>query len=134
MLTVAGWLDIALLWYPPRLGEADWEFGIIAQSLDAMPLPTMGLTLLAVAGLLHQGRGPRWLLVGIFALVTLWLAGCAVLFALDVPQALRAIERDARLGPGIKRVLLKTTVYFASYVAGHVAATVWLWRRARLAP
>lgn len=134
MLLVAGWLDIALLWYPPRLGEADWEFGIIAQSLDAMPLPTMGLLLTATALLLGRARWAVWLAFAAFVVVALWLLAMGVLFALDVPQALAAVARDARLGPGVKRVLLKAVVFLASYTAGYAAAAVLLWRRARRMP
>lgn len=134
MLCVAGWLDVALLWYPPRFGESDWEFGTIAQSLDALPLPSMGLLLVAVAVLLRGRRGSVWIVTGVFGLVTLGLLATATLFALDVPQALSAVARDARLGPGIKRVLLKAGVFFVSYVLGYGLATLTLIRRARRLP
>lgn len=134
MLLAAGGLDVALLWYPPRLGETDWEFGIIAQSLDALPLPTMGLLLATLGVVLGRSRRAVWLACAACALVVLWLVAMALLFGLDVPQALAAVGRDARLGPGIKRVVFKAVVFFASYGSGYATLTALLWRRAKRMP
>jgi hypothetical protein len=131
MLVVAGVVDIALLWYPPRFGEADWEFGTIAQSLDALPLPTVGLTLLAAGALLAGWRRVVWAVTAACALATLWLLASAIIFLLDVPQALRVMENDPRMGPGLRRVLFKAAVFFVSYGVGFVLATLLMWRRAR---
>lgn len=50
VLAVAGWVDVGLFYRPLRFGDAEWEFGTIAQTFDAMPLATLGLVLLALGG------------------------------------------------------------------------------------
>src|SRR5947207_11355688 len=49
VLSLAGWVDVLLFYWPQRFGESEWEFGVISQTIDALPLPTLGLVLLALA-------------------------------------------------------------------------------------
>lgn len=129
VLAVAGWADVALFWYPPRFGEADWEFGIISQTYDALPLGTLGLTLLA-GGLLIRG-GQVWMVraVGVAFLVLAVLSlGCVVIYALDLPQAWRALA-NPQIAPGLKRAIAKTALFLVSYTAAYTVMGLFLWRR-----
>ncbi len=140
-LAVAGWVDVGLFYYPSRFGSAEWEFGTIAQTLDAMPLPTLGLALLAL-GIRARGGRVVWTrgLAAVFALVGLLSLAGLVLFALDIPLALKAMQRAAQqakngqaaiVSSGLKRGMAKVIAFSVCYALayGWMAVTMWRVRR-----
>jgi hypothetical protein len=140
-LSIAGWTDIALFFWPPRFGTAEWEFAIIAQTFNALPLPTLGTALLAL-GMRARGGAAVWArtLAVIMALVAV---GCLValgIFMLDVPVALRAIpprapgpgaQAAAVMAAGIKRSIGKVFLFASAYAAAYAVMSVVLWRASR---
>lgn len=89
-LALAGWTDVVLGTLPLRPGNADWEFGVVSSSLDAMPLGTLGLGLLAAA---LAVRGARRLLTAVAVVSWLVVAALGVavlLYALAAPAVWRA--------------------------------------------
>ena len=88
VLSIAGWTDVALSYWPSRFGYTELEFGTVAQTFDAMPLPTLGLGLLAI-GVLARGGSIVWsrALSVAFAAIGLACAASMLVFALDVPVA-----------------------------------------------
>jgi hypothetical protein len=96
-LAIAGWLDVLLFYWPPHFGDNGWEFGTVAQTMDALPLPTLGLGLLAI-GLRAGAAGRVWtrtFAVGL-VLIALGCAGLLTLFCFDIDTAYRAMTRAAR--------------------------------------
>ena len=88
VLSLAGWADVLLFYWPSRFGESEWEFGVISQTIDALPLPTLGMVLLAVAlRAMSERRALAGIAVFACSLVALGLLGLLVIFALDVPVA-----------------------------------------------
>lgn len=105
VFAAVGLLDVALAWLPPMLGDPQWEFGTISQTLVGLPLPSLGLALFLAAGI---ARDRRWQVrlagVAMGALLLLVLAS-ALLYLTVLPLALREVtEPVARTG------LLKSTV------------------------
>src|SRR5688500_13563574 len=90
-VSIVGGGDVMLFFWPPRFGDNEWEFGTIAQTVDALPLPTMGMLLLALAAR-AVGGSPLWsrglAVAFLVALVGLLVLGG--LFLLDVPVAFKA--------------------------------------------
>jgi hypothetical protein len=138
LFAMAGWVDVALFYYPPRFGEAEWEFGIIAQTFDAMPLPTLGIVLLAL-GIRARGGSIVWSrgLAVILAVVALLCLAALVLFALDIPLALKAMQRastgpnpqqGALMSSGIKRVMAKVILFSVCYAIAFAWMAVKMWR------
>lgn len=128
-LTVVGWIDLGLLWYPPNLGNPEWEFGTISSQFDSMPLATIGLALVAVGAM---GKG--WQRVAqaaavLSALVAVFLLGIYMIYLLDVPLALKAVA--PALGPTIKKAIAKASVYAVTYVAFYSWLAQYVWRRSR---
>jgi len=132
---MVGWIDFALLFWPPRFGVAEWEVSVIARTFDSMPLPTMGLVLLVV-GIRAKG-GPRWpsrSVAALLACVALAVVLSLGLITLDLPVMVRTI-RSAPAGQpagavmmaGLKRVILKAYLFGAGYLAlyGWMAVKVW---------
>jgi hypothetical protein len=146
VLTIAGLVDVGLFYWPLRFGDAEWEFGIIAQTFDTMPLPTLGLALVAI-GLWARGGRPLWsrAMAIIFLLVAVLLAILSVIFLLDVPVALKALaravatakQRGATPNPvvssGLHRGIAKAALFAATYVVGYATMAVALWRGVRRA-
>jgi hypothetical protein len=128
----AGGIDLALLWYPARLGVPEFEFVTISQFVAGLPVLTTGLVALALVALgtensrlrLGVGAGVVLMLVLLFALL--------VLYALTVPIALKA-QLNPDIRTGVKKSILKTTVQFATYGLGYLALGWKLLRRRRAA-
>ena len=111
-----------LAWYPLRFGAPEWEFGTVASTFAGLPLVTLGF-----AGLLGSGvaRGSVWLIrVVAWSLIvfTAFILVVYLVFLLDVPIALRAVQGAAALG--IKKAVVKTTMLGVVFSAGYLAAAV----------
>lgn len=127
---VVGAVDLGLAWYPLQFGNVDWEFGILAVTLDNLPLPALGFTFLVVAAL-SDGKVWQVRTASVCcALLTAVLLGGLVVYLLTVPLALKA-ELPARFS--IKKAVLKTLVQFAMYLLVFGVLTVKTWRATRAA-
>ena len=128
----AGGIDLALLWYPARMGVPEFEFVTISQFVAGLPVLTTGLVALALVALgtenqrLRMGVG-----VGVVLMLVLLFA-LLILFALTVPVALKA-NLNPDLRTGVKKSILRTTVQFATYGLGYLALG-WKLLRGRRAP
>ena len=124
VLTIVGVGDWVLAWIPLRLGTPEWEFGTVVSSISGLPLVTMGF-----AGVMASAmaRGVRWQIrtVGMLLLVWgLWVLAALIVFALDVPVALRAVDGPARLGimKAIAKTLTTGGLFFVTYLVAGIAA------------
>jgi hypothetical protein len=128
LLAIVGFGDLGLLWFPFRLGSAEWEFGTIAASLAGLPLPTMGLAFLLAAGL---GLGQRGLIRAtawsLLALAFLILAGYVV-FLTNVPLALKGAPEAVALS--VKRAVVKTTLLGLGFPAAYILLAIGTLRHA----
>jgi len=127
--TLVGGADLALTWYPWRFGNPEWEFGTVSAMLDGLPVATLGLVLLLAVGV---ATGRRWL-VQAMAVILLALAMvivlAAVLYATNVPIALRAVQ-EPLVRTGLKKAIAKSAVQATVYPLV-LAWLGWLaWRRA----
>lgn len=59
IFTFVGMIAVAQAFYPPDFGDHDWLMNAIAQALDALPRPTLGLALLAI-GIRAGGSSRLW--------------------------------------------------------------------------
>lgn len=103
-----GLLDLALAWYPLKIGNPQWEFGTVSRSYDNLAITALGLTLLLGAGV---ARGVRWwtrTVAIVFLLFAVWVLAGYVLYALNIPLALRSVADPVALS-GLKRAMAKTT-------------------------
>jgi hypothetical protein len=126
-IAVVGWFDLALLWYPLRFGDPEWEFGTISAHLNGMPLGTVGLALL-VAGAIGRGwRRTTRLLAIVCLLVVIGLLAISVVYLLDVPLALRAAAPQVK--PILVKAMLKAGVFGATYTVLYAWLAWFLWRK-----
>lgn len=128
VLLLAGLGDWTLAWFPMRLGSAEWEFGTVVSSFSGLPLVTLGF-----AGVLGAGvaRGIRWqviLTAWILLLFATWILAGLVLFSLDIPVAMKAVQGAARLG--IMKAIAKTSFLGVLFLTGYVVAAIATLRHA----
>lgn len=132
LLALAGIADWVLAWIPMRFGTPEWEFGTIVSSMSGLPLLTMGF-----AGLLGSAvaRGVRWqvrLMSMIVILFALLILAALVIFALDVPIALRTVQGPAHLG--ILKATAKTVALGVIFSVGYLVAGIGALRFSRGRP
>lgn len=127
ILSLVGLLDLGLLFFPPRWASLDWEFGTISATIEGLPLLTVGLGLMTVGSVARGRTGWMRLLSIAFILLALVIITLLVVFALDVPVAMRAVQAAGR------ETLLKTIAKAGGmgflYVIMYAALGVWTWRR-----
>lgn len=129
VLALAGFGDWLLAWFPMRFGSPEWEFGTVVSTLSGLPLITMGF-----AGLLASAvaRGIRWQVVAVAVVVLsfgTWVLAAFVVFLLDVPIALRAVQGVARLG--IMKAIAKTSMLAVLFSTVYFVAAIGALRYAR---
>ena len=130
-LTVVGWTDLALLWFPSNFGSPEWEFGTISGHFDGMPLGTLGLVTLCIAALGLGRRRTARVLAAILMTIAVTLLGIFALYLLNVPVALGGVP--PQLVPTIQKAILKTTVFAVTYLALYGWLALYLWRNSRIA-
>ena len=128
LLTGAALVDWILAWTPLRFGSPEWEFGTIVASYSGLPLLALGF-----AGILASAlaRGVRWQIVTASVVMLLFafaLLGGLVIFALDIPIALRAVQGPAHLG--ILKAIAKTGAIGMLFTIGFAAASLAALRHA----
>ena len=112
--TVIGLFDVVLSWVPFAFGDAEWEFGTVTTTMDSLPLAALGLALLLGSGV---ARGKRLLLralSAVFVLLALTIVTFALLYATEVPLALRAM-RDPMMALAMKKAIAKTSMQLLVY-------------------
>ena len=116
---VLGWVGLALVvaavgmiasvYVPARFGNVDWEFGVVGESLVAMPLLTVGLGACLAAAVARQ-RSLVLLALGVgFVLLVLWFVVTGILFSTTAVMAWqRTQDAPGLLALGVKRVIART--------------------------
>ena len=129
-LTVVGWTDLALLWFPSNFGSPEWEFGTISAHFDGMPLGTLGLVTLCIAVLGLGKRRTARVLAAILMTIAVTLLGIFALYLLNVPVALDGVA--PQLVPTIQKAVAKAIVFAATYIGLYAWLALYLWSKTRI--
>ena len=127
-LTVAGLLDLLLAWYPIGIGNPEWEFGTISGTLNSLPLLTIGLVLTLASA--HES-GHVWavrVVAAVFAVLGLFIIGSGILYAMDVPLALKAVANPLARS-GLVKAIIKASGLIVVYTVVFSWIAVASWRR-----
>lgn len=131
VFTIVGWAEVALIWIPLHLGDADWEFQVIARTYALLPLGTVGLTLLSAAIIARGGHpAPIKVLALVFVLLMLLSVACSAEYLLRLPDQWQKLA-DPNRPEGSKRAIVKTLCYLVSFTVAYGAAASVLWRTAK---
>jgi hypothetical protein len=114
VFVIAAGVDLALTWYPPNFGLAEWKFGTVTATLNGFPLIALGIILLT-ASAISRGRVAliRVMLV-VLVVIVLGLVGCALLYLPEISTALASVS-DPTVRMGLKRGITKTVVQLILY-------------------
>jgi hypothetical protein len=114
VFVIIGCTDLAMAWYPVLIGNPQWEFGTVSRTYDNLPLTSLGLGLLLGAGV---ARGVKWwtrIAAVLFLVLALLVIGGLVLYATNIPLALRSVSDPLALS-GLKRAIVKALVQGIMY-------------------
>lgn len=129
-LTLITGANFAVLWWRPQLGTAQWEFTTVGQTLDRMPLLTIGLLLVALGTVQSRSvRGTR-LVALLFAVAAVAITAMTVIFTLSSLVALGVIPPEQL--SVLKRIVARTIATSIVYVTLYVALAITMWRRTRI--
>ncbi len=120
---LVGFADLALTWYPLRIGSPEWEMGTIMQTLNGLPVPALGLVLLAARAMAGR-RAAAVTIAVVLVLCALAIAGMGALLALSVPIALKAVQVPA-IHTGLMKAVAKAAVQLVAF------GSLFLWVAAR---
>lgn len=119
---LVGLTDIALSWFPMRFGTPEWEFGTIGTTLNNLPLPTLGLLLLAAWAVVTEKKLPVRVFGAVLMIVGVVLSGLVVIYLLTVPPAWNAansLENASAMAvakKGIMKSLVQAVAYPLAYL------------------
>lgn len=116
---LVGGADLALTWIPTAFGTPEWEFGTISQTLNNLPVPTLGVVLLT-AWAAATGRRTAVRILGVVAvLLALAIVAIGGLFLLTVPVALHAVKAPL-IVLGLKKAIAKAAVQMVAYPVAYL--------------
>ena len=126
---MVGLLDVVLTWVPFAFGDAEWEFGTVSSSMDALPVATLGLGLMLGAAVARGKRGMlRSLSVG-YVLIALLIIAAALLYVTEIPLALRAMQ-EPTMAFAMKKAVIKTSAQLVVYPSLFLWLGFTAWRHA----
>lgn len=130
-VAAVGMTEVVLTFFPAQWANLDWEFPTIAGFFDSLPLVTIGIGSMAAAAMANHWRVMRRVMIGLLLFMSLLILVMLVIFALDVPVVVRAVDPAAR--HSLKLASLKSGLEAGTYFLLYLALGVWTWRRSRRA-
>ncbi len=126
--TVVGLVDLGLLWYPVRFGNAPWEFGTLSSTFDNLPMTALGVALLTLGLMWHPRLGGAWLRVAALC----YLAAGLLLLVMAALYGLSALEVIGRAPDesmeAFTRALVKNVAEIVAYTAASGVLALVCWR------
>lgn len=126
VFAVVSLADLALAWYPLRMGDGEWEFGTVTTVLNGMPLLTMGLGLAFGAAVARGKMATLRMIAVVFGLLAVVLLGCLAMYAGNISTALAAVP-DPEIHLGLQKAIVKTVAQGVLYplAFGWIAFRGW---------
>lgn len=125
---LVGTLDLLLLWMPVRLDNLAWEYATVARTFDAIPMPVLGLLLIAF-GSLRQGKVARRrirLVAAAFFALGILSAALGLLLLTSVPAVLSQTPPEA--AEAARRAAARHATQAVVYPVAWLAVAVGLWK------
>ena len=125
---LVGFADISLLWIPLNRASVAWEYATVGRTLDSLPMPLLGLLLLAY-GVLRAPRPTRrgvafvTMIFTLFGLLTLFMA---FLIFTSAPAVISQAGVEAELA--VRRAAVRHGVQGILYPFACFAIAVIVWR------
>jgi hypothetical protein len=126
LLVLAGLIDLAIAFYPPRFSEKPWLFGVLGAVISGLPVLSLGLTGSLIAAITLKSIRMTTVLGVLNGVLALLIIVALVLYF----GALGEVKRNAtiELLPTITRNTIRTSLAGLMYVILHATA-FWVSRR-----
>lgn len=128
-VAVIGFIDIAILFFPPQWASLDWEFGTLNGVVEGLPLFTIGVGAMCAAAVANGWVLTRRLMALLTMLMALLLVVIGIMFTLDVFAVLKVVQPAMK--PTLKLTAVKISLMTMTYFVLYLALGVWTWRRLR---
>jgi magnesium-transporting ATPase (P-type) len=102
-----GLIDVALGWYPPAFGNAEWEFGTISGTLNALAIPMLGLYLVLASSIARSDRRSARIVAVVMGLLLATILLLGVIYLTVLPIAIKAVSSNALVALGMKKAVVK---------------------------
>lgn len=129
LFILAGLVDIAIAFYPPRFSDKGWLFGVLGGVIGGLPVLSLGLSGALVAAISLKSPRATTVLGFANALLALLILVGFVLYLGSVPEVRRSAVVD--LLPTITRNTVRTVAAGTLYFVLHATA-FWVSRRPRM--
>ena len=122
-------VNFGLLWWAPKFGNPEWEFQVIGQSLDRLPLVIVSMALISYGTIAANSvRGTRAAAI-VFALLALWVVSSAVIYAMASLVAFKLVPGNQL--STVRHNVAKNLFVAVVYIILFASMTAQLWRRTR---
>ena len=118
VLAAAGLTDIALAFYPPNLGSAPWRFTTLVSVMNGLPVLSLGLLVVLMAGLALGSRAVVQLATVANALLLIGLLVALAGIVTSIGGAMAEVPEAVQVG--IRKATIKGIAFGAIFGAAHL--------------
>jgi hypothetical protein len=118
VLTAAGVTDIALAFYPPNLGSAPWRFTTLVSVMSGLPVLSLGLLVVLMAGLALGSRPVVQLATAANLLLLIGLLAALAGIVTSVGSTVADVPEMVRVG--IRKAAVKGVAFGVIFGAAHL--------------
>lgn len=126
VLTVVGLADVLLVFYPARMGDPSWEFGVIDAAVSTMPLLVVGVGALLGGALGRRKVGQVRAVAVLAGLLAVGILAAYLVYLTNVPMALRVSPEEVKAG--IYKSIIRTTIMSTTFGIGFLVAAIAAFR------
>jgi hypothetical protein len=118
VLAAAGVTDIALAFYPPNLGSAPWRFTTLVSVMNGLPVLSLGLLVVLMAGLALGSRAVVQVATAANALILLGLLVAVIGILTSMGATVADVADPMRVG--IRKATVKGVAFGVIFGAAHL--------------
>jgi hypothetical protein len=118
VLAAAGLTDIALAFYPPNLGSAPWRFTTLVSVMNGLPVLSLGLLVILMAGLALGSRTVVQLAIVVNAILLIGLVVAVIGILMSVGAAMADVPEGVQVG--IRKATIKGVAFGVIFGAAHL--------------
>lgn len=118
VLAAAGLTDIALAFYPPNLGSAPWRFTTLVSVMNGLPVLSLGLLVILMAGLALGSRAVVQVATGLNLLLLIGLVVAVAVILTSVGATVADVPEAVQMG--IRKAMFKGVAFGVIFGAAHL--------------
>ena len=104
-------------WYPAAFGNAEWEFGTISGTLNALAIPMLGLYLALASAIARGDRRSARIVAVVMGVLLVTILALGAIYLTVLPIAIKAVSSNALVALGMKKAVVKALTLGVADVA-----------------